>query len=46
MEGAVGYDLCYDGWDEEFRKTVADAIQNYNEGANRSLPELARKRRH
>lgn len=44
--GALGYDLCYDGWDEEFRKKVADAIQNYSEGSYRSLPELARGARH
>lgn len=39
---AIGYDLCYDGWDEDFRKKVALAIQNYNEGPNLSLEELAR----
>lgn len=43
---AVGYDLCYDGWDEEFRRKVALAIQNYNEGKFMSLPELARGARH
>ncbi len=26
---ALGYDLCYDGWDGEFRKKVAQEIQNY-----------------
>jgi hypothetical protein len=44
--GALGYDLCYDGWDDAFRKRVAAAIQDYNEGANKSLPELARGSRH
>lgn len=39
---AVGYDLCYDGWDEATRLKVAQAIQNYNEGQWMSLPELAR----
>jgi hypothetical protein len=24
---AMGYDLCYDGWDEAFRLKVAKAIQ-------------------
>ncbi len=43
---AVGYDLCYDGWDEEFRKKVARAIQNYNEGKYMSLAELAQGKRH
>lgn len=43
---AVGYDLCYDGWDEEYRKKIALAIQNYNEGSNASLDELVRGSRH
>ena len=43
---AAGYDLCYDGWDEAFRKKVALAIQNYNEGKYMSLSELARGKRH
>lgn len=43
---AVGYDLCCDGWNEGFRRTVALAIQNYNEGKNMSLAELARGSRH
>jgi hypothetical protein len=43
---AVGYDLCYDGWDEAFRRKVALAIQNYDEGKNMSLAELARGSRH
>ncbi len=28
---ALGYDLCYDGWDEEFRKKVALTMANYDE---------------
>ncbi len=43
---AAGYDLCCDGWDEEFRKEVARAIMNYDEGKHCSLPELARGSRH
>ena len=43
---AVGYDLCYDGWDEGFRRKVAEAIQNYGEGENMSLGELVRGSRH
>lgn len=27
---ALGYDLCYDGWDEAFRVEVAQFIQNYS----------------
>jgi len=38
---AVGYDLCYDGWDEEFRLKVAKAIAEYNPGKDKSLAELA-----
>jgi hypothetical protein len=44
---ALGYDLCYDGWDAEFRKRVAQAIADYNEGQWMSLGELAQgKRQH
>jgi hypothetical protein len=43
---AVGYDLCYDGWDENYRRKIALAIQNYNEGKFMSLAELARGARH
>lgn len=43
---AVGYDLCYDGWDEDFRLKVAKAIENYNEGPNSSLEELVKGSRH
>ncbi len=39
---AVGYDLCYDGWDEAYRAKVAKAIAEYNPGQWCSLPELAR----
>lgn len=39
---AVGYDLCYDGWDEDFRKKIALEIQNYNEGSKMSLEHLVR----
>ena len=42
---ALGYDLCYDGWDEACRRKIADFIQNYNEGKWCSLPELARGER-
>ena len=43
---AVGYDLCYDGWDDTFRQKVAKEIQNYNQGPNASLPELVKGSRH
>jgi hypothetical protein len=39
---ALGYDLCYNGWDEEYRKKVAVAIQDYDQGKWRTLPELTR----
>jgi len=29
---AVAYDLCYDGWDKDFRQKVAKAIQDYDSG--------------
>jgi len=43
---AVGYDLCYSGWDEDYRRKVAREIQEYNEGPNCSLAELVRGSRH
>jgi hypothetical protein len=44
---AVGYDLCYDGWDPAFREKVARAFAEYDEGDFCSLAELARgKRQH
>ena len=43
---AMAYDLCYDGWDEDFRKKVALEIQNYNQGQFMSLEELAKGARH
>ncbi len=43
---AIAYDLNYDGWDENFRKKVAAAIEGYNEGSNMSLEELACGARH
>lgn len=43
---ALGYDLCYNGWDEAYRNRVRDALQNYNDGDNKSLAELARGSRH
>ncbi len=42
---ALGYDLCYDGWDEAYRLKIANFIQNYNEGRWCSLAELARGER-
>ncbi len=44
---ALGYDLCYDGWDKEFRKKVARAFENYREGRFRmDLEYLVRGMRH
>lgn len=38
---ALGYDLCYDGWDEAFRTRVARALANYDEGGKRNDMNLA-----
>ena len=43
---ALGYDLCYNGWDEAYRKKVAHALAAYSEGPNMSLAELVRGSRH
>jgi hypothetical protein len=43
---ALGYDLCHDGWDEDFRRQVATAIFEYDEGKHMSFPELVRGSRH
>jgi hypothetical protein len=43
---ALGYDLCYNGWDEAYRWKIARAIQDYDEGRGASLPELVRGSRH
>jgi hypothetical protein len=43
---AVGYDLCYDGWDPAFRRTVAQAIEQYAEGDGMSLADLVKGARH
>ena len=40
---ALGYDLCYDGWDEAYRKKVCLALANYDENdpkKNTNLPKL------
>lgn len=42
---AMAYDLCYDGWDDAFRKKVALEIQNYNEGQFMTLSDLAHGKR-
>jgi hypothetical protein len=43
---ALGYDLCYDGWDEAYRRKIAEIFANYNEGQFCSLQELVRGARH
>ncbi len=43
---AMAYDLCYDGWDDAFRRRVAQAVAGYNEGKFMSLEELAAGSRH
>jgi hypothetical protein len=42
---ALGYDLCYDGWDDDYRQKIAGVIANYDEGKWCSLDELARGER-
>ena len=37
---AVCYDICYNGWDEEFRRKVAKALNDYNEGRAMSIEGL------
>ncbi len=44
--GALGYDLCYDGWDAAYRKKIANVICEYNEGRHMSLEELVKGKRH
>ena len=44
--GALGYDLCHDGWDEAYRKGIAKIICDYNEGRHMSLDELVKGKRH
>ena len=39
---AVGYDLCYDGWDPEFREEATKALAEYDEGKGMSHEALAR----
>lgn len=46
---ALGYDLCHDGWDEAFRRRIAEAIFEYrgsNKGKVFDLEYLVRGRRH
>lgn len=44
---ALGYDLCYDGWEPDYRAKVAGEFANYNEGQWCSIEELtAGKRQH
>jgi hypothetical protein len=43
---ALGYDLCYDGWDPAFREKVARAFADYDEGPHMSLESLALGKRH
>jgi hypothetical protein len=38
---ALGYDLLYDGWDEETRQRIAREIQNFSQNGRASLTALA-----
>ena len=42
---SLGYDLCYNGWDESYRRKIASVIENYHQGKWCSLSELARGER-
>jgi hypothetical protein len=42
---ALGYDLCYDGWDEAYRQMAAKALSTYSEGQWCTLEELTRGER-
>jgi len=39
---AIGYDLCYDGWNEEQRKQVCLALANYHESEKANLEQLTK----
>jgi hypothetical protein len=44
---AFGYDLCYDGWDDETRRKIAQAFMNYKEGKRKmDLEYLVKGKRH
>jgi hypothetical protein len=44
---ALGYDLCYDGWDPAFREQVATEFSKYDEGPNMSIEScILGKRQH
>jgi hypothetical protein len=43
---AVGYDLCYDGWEPGFREKVAEFLATYDQGSFCTLEELVRGARH
>ncbi len=38
---AIGFDLCCEGWDADFRRKVTEAFINYDEGPNMSLASCA-----
>jgi hypothetical protein len=39
---AIGYDLCCDGWDADFRRRVVDEFMKYDEGLHCSLAACAK----
>ena len=44
---AMAYDLCYDGWDEEFRTKVGQELQNYDQdGGAMTLRNMALTPKH
>ncbi|MGD0896558.1 MAG: hypothetical protein ABR915_01900 [Thermoguttaceae bacterium] len=42
---ALGYDLCYDGWDPAYRQKIAAEFSKYDEGPNCSIASCARGQR-
>ena len=42
---ALGYDLCYDGWDADFRRKVAEEFSKYNEGPHCAIEDCILGRR-
>jgi hypothetical protein len=41
---AMAYDLCYEGWEPAFRKTVCEALMNYDEPTGKGGPRVGLER--
>jgi hypothetical protein len=42
---ALGYDLCFDGWEPAYRRKIARAIQTYDQGGRCTLARMVRRTR-